>query len=74
MTSFISEKTNTISIWTKGNKEIQKKYSFCNNNVMLGSFIYYIEMIIDNKSIKKSLDITRLICGNKILEEDIKIL
>lgn len=73
MTSFISEKTNTISIWTKGNKEIQQKYSFCNNNVMIGSFIYHIEKIIDNKSIKKSLDITRLICGNKILEEDIKI-
>ena len=74
MNNFINEKTNMISIWTKGNKELQQKYPICKNNIMLGNFIYQIEKIVNNKNIKKTLEITRIVCGNKILKEEIIII
>lgn len=73
MNNFINEKINMISIWTKGNEEFQQKYPICKNNIMLGNFIFQIEKIVNNKSIKKTLEINRIVCANKILKEEIII-
>ena len=68
MSKFINEKTNTISVWTNPTKEISDKFS-CDQKIMVNHFISEFEKSIDGKKSTKRFEISRIFCGNKILEE-----
>ena len=68
MGKFINEKTNTISVWTNPTKEISDKFS-CDQKIMVNYFISEFEKSVDGKKHTRRLEISRIFCGYKILEE-----
>lgn len=74
MSYFKNEKISIISSWFIPDNNIKKKYvEICNNEILLGSFVYQIEKLYNNEKICKKIEINRIICGTNILKEDIII-
>ena len=72
MSYFKNEKINIISSWFKPNDNIKKQYiEICNNEILLGNFVYQIEKLYNNEKICKKIEINRIICGTNIIKEDI---
>lgn len=68
MSKFISEKINTISVWTNPTQEIKDSFT-CNKRLMINNFVSEFEKTINGKKLSKRLEISRVICDTKILNE-----
>ena len=68
MSKFINEKTNSISVWTHPTQEIKDTF-YCNKKLLVNHFVSEFEKTIDGKKKTKRLEISRIICGKKILDE-----
>ena len=74
MSYFKNEKISMVSSWFKPDNNIKKKFrEICNDEILLGNFVYQIEKIYKDKKICKRLQINRIICGIDIIKEDIII-
>ena len=72
MSYFKNEKISMVSSWFKPDNNIKKQFKeICNDEILLGNFVYQIEKIYKDKTICKSLQINRIICGTNIIKEDI---
>ena len=68
MSKFINEKINTISVWTNPTQDIKDNF-ICKEKLMVYHFITEFEKTINGNKQSKRFEISRIICGTKILDE-----
>lgn len=74
MSYFKNEKISMVSSWFKPNNNIKKQFrEICNDEILLGNFVYQIEKIYKDKKICRKIQINRITCGTNIIKEDIII-
>ena len=73
-TSFKSLRTHSVTVWSNPNQLVQKKWGHkCKYGLLMGHFIYEIDKHDNSNKTNKKLEISRVICGVKLLEEKIEI-
>lgn len=72
---FHKEHIDEVNVWSK-KKDNTDISSICPKNCVLFNqhFIYEITRIKNGRTLKKRLDIDRLICGQKIITESFKVM
>jgi hypothetical protein len=72
-TMFKSMQTNEINIVTELTNEEKNKYSSkCNQKLLKQFFISNIENTVNGNKIRFNYESERIICGNKLIDENIK--